>query len=179
MRSTRNLLLLRSGARRAPSTVLSRFMLRSSGPLSTSASALRVQSQSTEPQRREYTVELAQATLDLGKQVPRDQMTPLSRLMSSITVEQILAHKPDQIVYEVDEDEPVIHAIQMMCDKKIGSVVVRGSETQLDVGMLSRIDCMRNLVLKNQFARETPIKRVMNSTVRSFSSRGMAFPPPC
>jgi CBS domain-containing protein len=42
---------------------------------------------------------------------------------------------------------------------------VRGRETQLHVGMMSRIDCMRNLVLKNQFARETPISNVMDKTI--------------
>lgn len=116
---------------------------------------------------RGYTVQLAQTTLDLGKQVPHEQMEPLSRLLNSITVEQMLAHKRDKTVYEVYEDEPVINAIRIMCEKKIGSVIVRGSETQLDVGMMSRIDCMRNLVLKNQFARETPIKNVMENTVRT------------
>ncbi len=120
-----------------------------------------------EHQQREYAVELARTTIDLGKLAQPNEMTPLSRLVNSITVEQMVAHKKGDaaVVYEVREDEPVINAIELMCEKRIGSVIVRGRETQLHVGMMSRIDCMRNLVLKNQFARETPISRVMDKTV--------------
>jgi CBS domain-containing protein len=120
-----------------------------------------------EHQQREYAVELARTTIDLGKLAQPSEMTPLSRLVNSITVEQMVAHKKGDaaVVYEVREDEPVINAIELMCEKRIGSVIVRGRETQLHVGMMSRIDCMRNLVLKNQFARETPISRVMDKTI--------------
>lgn len=120
-----------------------------------------------EHQQREYAVELARTTIDLGKLAQPSEMTPLSRLVNSITVEQMVAHKKGDaaVVYEVREDEPVINAIELMCEKRIGSVIVRGRETQLHVGMMSRIDCMRNLVLKNQFARETLISRVMDKTV--------------
>ena len=120
-----------------------------------------------EHQQREYAVELARTTIDLGKLAQPNEMTPLSRLVNSITVEQMVAQKKGDaaVVYEVREDEPVINAIELMCEKRIGSVIVRGRETQLHVGMMSRIDCMRNLVLKNQFARETPISRVMDKTV--------------
>jgi hypothetical protein len=128
-----------------------------------------------EHQQREYAVELARSTLDLGKLARQDERTPLSRLINAVTVEQMLAHKKGDaaVVYEVREDEPVINAIELMCEKRIGSVIVRGRETQLHVGMMSRIDCMRNLVLKNQFARETPIANVMDKTVRSHRKPGL------
>jgi len=129
-------------------------------------------------QQRGYMVELARATVELGKQASRAQMAPLSRLMSSITVGHMLDnyahqlhpggedyHSP-RLVYEVREDQPVIDAIKLMMAERVGSVIVRGTETQLHVGMLNRIDCMRKLVLKNRFARETPISRVMDTKVQ-------------
>lgn len=140
------------------------------GPPGSARLMTRLSSVSPEPneagqQRRDYAVELAKTTLDLGKQVSQSSLTPLSNLVNSITVEQMLQHKKDPTVYEVREDDPVIDAIEIMCEKNVGSVIVRGCETQLHVGMLSRIDCMRKLVLKNQFARETPIHKVMNDTI--------------
>jgi CBS domain-containing protein len=181
MRSTRNLLLLRSNVRppalrsawRAgpakPSELNPSSTLYKGFPSSAALTTTRLVTDpdplENQPQRRDYAVELARTTLDLGKQVPPSALTPLSRLVNSITVEQMLAHKKDPTVYEVREDEPVINAIELMCDKNIGSVIVRGRETQLHVGIMSRIDCMRNLVLKNQFARETPIYKVMDKTI--------------
>jgi len=113
--------------------------------------------------RRGYAVELARKTVALGKQA--DHSLPFSSIINSIAVGHILELKQDKMVWEVREDQTVIDAIRVMCEKNSGSVVVYGCETQLPVGILSRIDCMRKLVLKNQFARETPISKVMATEV--------------
>ncbi len=73
---------------------------------------------------------------------------------------------------QVREDEQTIKAVETMVSNNVGSVVVRSSETQLHVGLLSRLDCMRKLVLQQRFARETPVRDIMNDNVR------IECPPP-
>ncbi len=75
-------------------------------------------------------------------------------------------------IMQVREDEQTIKAVETMVSNNVGSVVVRSSETQLHIGLLSRLDCMRKLVLQQRFARETPVRDIMNDNVR------IECPPP-
>jgi CBS domain-containing protein len=77
-------------------------------------------------------------------------------------VNHLLARKGND-VWSVDADQPVLAAIQIMADRRVGALpVVRGSEL---VGLISERDYARKVVLLRRSSAETPVWQIMSSPV--------------
>lgn len=78
------------------------------------------------------------------------------------TVRQVLESKTPEI-HAIGPDAPVIDAIKLMADKRIGAVVV-----MLDnhlVGILSERDYARKVVLQGRSSADTPVRDIMTADV--------------
>ena len=82
------------------------------------------------------------------------------------SVRQLLEAKAPE-VYSIGPDAPVIDAIRLMSEKRIGAVLVM--EHGRVVGILSERDYARKIVLKGRSSADTPVRAIMTSDVISVS----------
>lgn len=76
------------------------------------------------------------------------------------TVRQLLGSKsPD--IHSIPPDVPVIEAIRLMAEKRIGAVLVMQGEAL--VGILSERDYARKIVLEGRSSRDTPVRDIMTT----------------
>ncbi|MFC5569753.1 CBS domain-containing protein [Lysobacter yangpyeongensis] len=80
------------------------------------------------------------------------------------TVRQLLEAKAPEI-YAIAPDAPVIDAIRLMAEKRIGAVLVMEG-TRL-VGILSERDYARKIVLQGRSSSDTPVSTIMTTDVIS------------
>lgn len=78
------------------------------------------------------------------------------------TVRQLLEAKAPEI-YAIEPDAPVIEAIRLMAEKRIGAVLVMDG-TRL-VGILSERDYARKIVLQGRSSSDTPVSTIMTADV--------------
>ncbi|HEY0662955.1 MAG TPA: CBS domain-containing protein [Lysobacter sp.] len=78
------------------------------------------------------------------------------------TVRQLLEAKAPEI-YAIGPDSPVIDAIRLMAEKRIGAVLVM--EGQRLVGILSERDYARKIVLQGRSSSDTPVRDIMTADV--------------
>ena len=75
-------------------------------------------------------------------------------------VRQLLATK-GQDVWSIDAEEPVLEAIQIMADRRVGALpVLRGGEL---AGIISERDYARKVILLGRSSAETPVWQIMSS----------------
>ncbi len=75
------------------------------------------------------------------------------------TVKQMLDAKKDETNYSVASDEPVLHALQVMAEAGIGSVLV--TEKDKIVGIFTESDYARKGEIMGRIAKETQVKELM------------------
>ena len=81
-----------------------------------------------------------------------------------LRVSHLLSRK-GRDVWSVDADDPVLEAIQIMADHRVGALpVMRGGEL---VGLLSERDYARKVILLGRSSAETPVWEIMSSPVVS------------
>jgi CBS domain-containing protein len=81
-----------------------------------------------------------------------------------LRVNHLLARKGRE-VWSVDADQPVLEAIQIMADRRVGALpVMRGGEL---VGVVSERDYARKVILLGRSSAETPVWQIMSSPVVS------------
>ena len=78
------------------------------------------------------------------------------------TVRQLLEAKAPEI-YAIAPDAPVIDAIRLMAEKRIGALLVMEG-TRL-VGILSERDYARKIVLQGRSSSDTPVSTIMTADV--------------
>jgi len=78
------------------------------------------------------------------------------------TVRHLLEAKAPE-VFAIGPDAPVIDAIRLMAEKRIGAVVVM-QEGRL-VGILSERDYARKIVLQGRSSKDTPVRDIMTADV--------------
>jgi CBS domain-containing protein len=78
------------------------------------------------------------------------------------TVRQLLEAKAPEI-YAIEPDAPVIEAIRLMADKRIGALLVMDG-TQL-LGIVSERDYARKIVLQGRSSANTPVRTIMTADV--------------
>jgi CBS domain-containing protein len=84
--------------------------------------------------------------------------------MAMRTVRHLLEAKAPE-VFAIGPDAPVIDAIRLMAEKRIGAVVVmQGGKL---VGILSERDYARKIVLQGRSSKDTPVRDIMTSDVIS------------
>ena len=78
------------------------------------------------------------------------------------TVRQLLESKPAEII-AISPDAPVIDAIRLMAERRVGALVVM--EGARLAGILSERDYARKIVLQGRSSRETPVRDIMTAEV--------------
>lgn len=76
------------------------------------------------------------------------------------TVKQLLDEKAPE-VFAIGPDAPVIDAIRLMAEKRIGAVLVMDAGRL--AGMLSERDYARKIVLAGKSSATTPVREIMNT----------------
>ena len=80
------------------------------------------------------------------------------------TVRQLLESKAPE-VFAIGPDQPVLDAIKLMADKRIGALLVmQGGRL---VGILSERDYARKIVLQGRSSATTPVSEIMTGQVVS------------
>ena len=80
------------------------------------------------------------------------------------TVRQLLESKAPE-VFAIGPDQPVLEAIKLMADKRIGALLVmQGGRL---VGILSERDYARKIVLQGRSSATTPVSEIMTGQVVS------------
>lgn len=80
------------------------------------------------------------------------------------SVRQLLDAKAPEI-FAIDPDAPVIDAIRLMAEKRIGAVLVlQGGKL---AGIVSERDYARKIVLQGHSSRDTAVREIMTSDVVS------------
>lgn len=79
------------------------------------------------------------------------------------TVAQILRSKSDSKVYTITPDVPVLDAVKLMAEKKIGALLV--TEDKRIVGIVTERDYARKVVLMGRSSEDTPVRDIMTSSV--------------
>lgn len=82
------------------------------------------------------------------------------------TVKQLLAGKAGAL-YSVDAEDPVLEAIQIMADKRVGALPVLRNGAL--AGIVSERDYARKVVLLGRSSAETPTWMIMSSPVFTVS----------
>lgn len=83
-----------------------------------------------------------------------------------LRVKYLLALK-DKNVWSVDPEAPVLEAIRLMAEKRIGALpVMRGTEL---VGIVSERDYARKVILKGRSSADTPVREIMSTPVTTIS----------
>jgi len=80
------------------------------------------------------------------------------------TVRQLLEAKAPG-VFAIGPDAPVIDAIRLMAEKRIGALLVM--EAGALAGIVSERDYARKVVLQGRSSRETPVRDIMTADVVS------------
>ena len=80
------------------------------------------------------------------------------------SVRQLLEAKAPE-VYSIGPDAPVIDAIRLMSEKRIGAVVVMDHGRL--IGILSERDYARKIVLQGRSSADTPVREIMTGDVIS------------
>ncbi len=80
------------------------------------------------------------------------------------TVRQLLEAKTPE-VFAIGPDAPVIEAIRLMADKRIGAVLVMDGPRL--AGILSERDYARKIVLQGRSSADTPVREIMTAQVVS------------
>jgi CBS domain-containing protein len=80
------------------------------------------------------------------------------------TVRNLLEAKAPE-VFAIGPDAPVIDAIRLMAEKRIGAVVVMQAGKL--VGILSERDYARKIVLQGRSSKDTPVRDIMTGDVIS------------
>lgn len=80
------------------------------------------------------------------------------------TVRQLLENKAPG-VYAIGPDAPVLEAIRLMAEKRIGALLVM--EAGAMAGIVSERDYARKVVLQGRSSRETPVRDIMTADVVS------------
>lgn len=80
------------------------------------------------------------------------------------TVRHLLESKAPE-VFAIGPDQPVLDAIKLMADKRIGAVLVM--QTGKLVGILSERDYARKIVLQGRSSATTPVRDIMTHDVIS------------
>ena len=78
------------------------------------------------------------------------------------TVRQLLEAKAPEI-FAIAPDAPVIEAIRLMAEKRIGAVLVM--EGPRLVGIMSERDYARKIVLQGRSSSDTPVRTIMTADV--------------
>ena len=78
------------------------------------------------------------------------------------TVRQLLESKAPE-VFAIGPDQPVLDAIKLMADKRIGALLVM-QDGRL-VGIVSERDYARKVVLQGRASATTPVREIMTSNV--------------
>jgi CBS domain-containing protein len=84
--------------------------------------------------------------------------------MAMRNVRQLLEAKAPE-VFAIGPDAPVIDAIRLMAEKRIGAVLVM--EGGRLAGILSERDYARKIVLQGRSSKDTPVRDIMTSDVVS------------
>ena len=80
------------------------------------------------------------------------------------SVQQLLEAKAPE-VFAIGPDDPVVDAIRLMADKRIGALLVmQGGKL---VGIVSERDYARKVVLKGRNSQTTPVRDIMTSPVKT------------
>jgi CBS domain-containing protein len=83
-----------------------------------------------------------------------------------VRVRQLLAQK-GQEVWSIDAEQPVLEAIRVMAEKRIGALpVTRNGEL---AGVVSERDYARKVILLGRSSAETPVAQIMSSPVITVS----------
>ena len=80
------------------------------------------------------------------------------------TVRQLLESKAPE-VFAIGPDEPVLDAIKLMADKRIGALLVMQGGRM--VGIVSERDYARKIVLQGRSSATTPVSEIMTGQVVS------------
>ncbi len=80
------------------------------------------------------------------------------------TVRQLLEAKAPE-VFAIGPDAPVIDAIRLMAEKRIGAVLVM--QAGMLAGILSERDYARKIVLQGRSSKDTPVRDIMTADVIS------------
>lgn len=78
------------------------------------------------------------------------------------TVSQLLHHK-GRVIHSIAPDAPVLEAIRLMADHRIGALLVMQGE-QL-IGVVSERDYARKVILKGHSSSEVPVRQIMSAPV--------------
>jgi len=78
------------------------------------------------------------------------------------TVRQLLEGKPAD-VFSITPDAPVIDAIRMMAERRVGALLVM--EGQRLAGIISERDYARKIVLQGRSSKDTPVRDIMTAQV--------------
>jgi CBS domain-containing protein len=84
--------------------------------------------------------------------------------MAMRTVRQLLEAKAPE-VFAIGPDAPVIDAIRLMAEKRIGAVLVM--QAGMLAGILSERDYARKIVLQGRSSKDTPVRDIMTADVIS------------
>lgn len=79
------------------------------------------------------------------------------------TVSEILKSKSEQVVHSIAPDAPVLDAIKLMAEKRIGALLVM--EGPQVVGIVTERDYARKVVLMGRASNETPVRDIMTPEV--------------
>lgn len=83
-----------------------------------------------------------------------------------LRVKQLLASK-DSEIWSIEPEDPVLKAIQIMAEKRIGALpVLRGREL---VGIVSERDYARKVILLGRSSSDTPVWQIMSAPVTTVS----------
>ncbi len=78
-------------------------------------------------------------------------------------VRNILHNKGNNVVFSVEPTEMVYRAIELMCEKNIGGLLI--VENGKLVGIFTERDYARKLILKGKSSKDTQIKDLMTSNL--------------
>lgn len=78
------------------------------------------------------------------------------------TVSQLLHHK-GRVIHSIAPEAPVLEAIRLMADHRIGALLVMQGE-QL-IGVVSERDYARKVILKGHSSNEVPVRQIMSAPV--------------
>ena len=78
-----------------------------------------------------------------------------------------ILHNKGNVVYSVEPDMMVYRAIELMCEKNIGGLLI--VENGKLVGIFTERDYARKLILKGKSSKDTPIKDLMTSNLVTVS----------
>jgi CBS domain-containing protein len=79
------------------------------------------------------------------------------------SVAHILESKEDKTVYTIVPTAPVLDAVKLMAEKRIGALLVM--ENEQIVGIVTERDYARKVVLLGRSSSDTPVRDIMTSEV--------------